>query len=70
MKLFMVSGITIRHGDPHALMVAESAEKAEEIFLQRDEEDHYIMSAYAHEISEIDGYKVVFKKGKKIALVK
>jgi hypothetical protein len=65
----MVSGITIRHGDPHSLIIAESAEKAEEIFL-KDEEDGYIMSTYAWEITEIDGYKIVFHKGKKIALIK
>jgi hypothetical protein len=70
MKLFMVSGITIRRGDPHSLIVAESAEKAEEIFLKKNEEDHYIMSTYAREITEIDGYKIVFHKGKRITLTK
>jgi len=70
MKLFMVSGITIRHGDPHALIIAENEEKAIEKFLEGDEDYHYIMSSYAREITEIDGYKIVFHKGKKIALTK
>ena len=67
MKLFMVNGLTIRDGEPYSLIVAETAEEAERIFISGDE-DHCIMSAYAWEVTEVDGYKVVFKKGKKIVL--
>jgi hypothetical protein len=68
-KLFMVSGLTVRSGEPHMLVVAGTAEEAERKMLE-PEDNCYILNAFAHEITEIDGYKIVFKKGKKIALIK
>ena len=67
-KLFQVDTVE-EHGDSgYAIVVANTEEEAKERILS--EEDSYIYSAYAHEITEIDGYKVVFKKDKKIVMEK
>lgn len=67
-KLFNVD-MVVSHGESAScVVVANTVEEAEQN--ARDKDYGYIYSAYASEITEIDGYKVVFKKGKKIVLEK
>ena len=65
-KLFSVTSV-ISHGDTNtSYIVGNTAEEVEKLILEDDE--CYAFSAYAAEVKEISGYKVVFKKGKKISL--
>lgn len=66
MKLYQVTLLTIRHGDPTYYFVAESKEQAKQRALE--EWGGYYTECFVREVNEIDGYKIVFKKGKKISL--
>jgi len=68
MKLFSVHAMGF-HSDYSTLIVAENEEKAIEIFKSRND-DTYYFTYDAYEINEVDGYKIVFHKGKKIVLTK
>jgi hypothetical protein len=67
-KLFQVNMIVGRCESDTCYVVASSEHDAKQRVL--DDEDCYVYSAHAHEVNKIDGYKVVFLKGKKIGLVK
>jgi hypothetical protein len=70
-KLYNVCFSTIRHGDPSYLIVAENEKGAiEKAQVEFDKTYGYSFREDAYEINEIDGYKIVFKKGKKISLEK
>jgi hypothetical protein len=66
MRLYDVSFLTIRDGEPHYLIVAENEEDAKQKAEEKWDDYHCGISIY--EIQEIDGYKILFKKGKKINL--
>lgn len=69
MKLYDVTFMTIRDGDPNYLVVADTQKNAvEKAEIEFDKYYGHYFRVDADEINEIDGYKVVFKKGKKISL--
>lgn len=67
MKLFCVEGLTIRDGYYTSHPVAENKDIAKDKFV-KIYEDIYFCQIRIDEVNNIDGYKVVFKKGKKISL--
>jgi len=69
MKLFSVYATGI-HNDCSTLIVAKNDEDALEMFNKRNDDNSYYLRVGVYELNEIDGYKVVFHKDKKIALVK
>jgi hypothetical protein len=69
MKLYNVCFLTIKSGDPSYLVVAENEENAiKKAQIEFDKNYGYSLREDANKINEIDGYKVVIKKGKKISL--
>ncbi len=69
MKLFSVYAMDI-NSDYSTLIVAENEEKAIEIFKSRENDYSYYLTCNAREITVVDGFKIVFRKGKKIVLTK
>jgi len=69
MKLFSIHAMGI-NSDYSTLIVAENEEKAIEIFKSREDDCSYYFTYNAREIATVDGYKVIFHKGKKIVLTK
>lgn len=71
MKLYSVVFLTIRDGDPSYLVVADNEENAiRKAEVEFDKHYGHYFRVDAYEIKEIDGYKIVFKKGKKVSLEK
>ncbi len=69
MKLFSIHAMGI-NSDYSTLIVAENEEKAIEIFKSREDDYSYYFTYNAREITAVDGFKIVFRKGKKIVLTK
>lgn len=61
MKLFNVTGITIRDGDIIGLYVANTEEEAIERF-SKEYEDYMFFHERVEEIKIVDNYEVVLKK--------
>lgn len=67
MKLFRVTGIEAQYNHSE-LIIAETKEEAKEIFNRRND-DCFIL-VQTREVTEIDGYTVVFYEDEKIGLIK
>ncbi|SCN11854.1 hypothetical protein [Bacillus wiedmannii] len=61
MKLFMCYANAIDY-DPTGLVVAENEEKAVEKYEQLLDEDVWVASVHAEEVTEVDGYKIELNK--------
>lgn len=68
MKLWSCFAQT-RDYSPSGMIVASTEEEAMQRWKQQLEDDgSWYFAETVHEVNEIDGYRVVFRKGKKVSL--